>query len=204
MSRARLRNLALGLVSLVCLGFTGWVGYSLVFQPELYRVPIGGPFALEDLDGRPVTEADFSGGYLLVYFGYTYCPDFCPTELATMTQALETLEEASPARAARLTPLFVSLDPERDSPATLRAYMDHFHLRFRALTGSDEQIAAMADAYKVSYRRVPTEDGQDYLIDHTAYVFLIGPDGRYVTHFTPQEDAGAMSRRLVELIEAPG
>lgn len=201
MDRASLRNLALGLVSLLCLGFTGRVAYSLIYQPELYRVPLGGPFALADLDGRPVSEADFAGGYLLVYFGYTYCPDLCPTELATMTQALETLERKSPAQAARLTPLFVSLDPERDTPAALRAYMAHFHPRFRALTGSDEQIAAMAEAYNVTYRRVPTEDGQDYLLDHTAYVFLMGPDGRYVTHFTPQEGANAMSGRLAELME---
>jgi protein SCO1/2 len=201
MSRASLRNLVLGMISLVCVGFTAWVAYSLISQPELYRVPIGGPFALSDVDGRPVSEADFSGGYLLVYFGYTYCPDVCPTELATMSSALEALEEAGPAQAARLTPLFVTLDPARDSPAALRAYMAHFHPRFRALTGSDEQIAAMAESYRVIYRRVPTEDGQDYILDHTAYVFLIGPDGRYVTHFTPQEDAAAMSRRLTELIE---
>jgi len=201
MSRASLRNLVLGMISLVCVGFTAWVAYSLIYQPELYRVPIGGPFALSDVDGRPVSEADFSGGYLLVYFGYTYCPDVCPTELATMSSALEALEEAGPAQAARLTPLFVTLDPARDSPAALRAYMAHFHPRFRALTGSDEQIAAMAESYRVTYRRVFTENGQDYILDHTAYVFLIGPDGRYVTHFTPQEDAAAMSRRLTELIE---
>ena len=201
MPRYQLRNLLLGLLSAVCLGFTGVVAFVLITQPTLFQPPIGGPFALADLDGKRVTEADFAGRYRLIYFGYTYCPDVCPTELIEMTHALEAFEQQTPEAADQVTPIFITVDPGRDTPAALRAYMAHFHPRFVALSGSEEEIAAAAQEFRVTYRKIPGEDGQDYLLDHTAYVFLMGPDGRYLTHFTAQEDTAAMTRQLARLVQ---
>lgn len=201
MPRHQIRNLLLGLISAVCLGFTGFVAYSLVTQPALFQPPIGGPFALADVNGKRVTEADFEGRYRLIYFGYTYCPDVCPTELIEMTHALEAFALEAPEAAERVTPIFITVDPSRDTPAALRAYMAHFHPRFVALSGSEAEIAAAAQGFKVTYRKIPGEDGQDYLMDHTAYVFLMGPEGRYVTHFTAQEDTAAMTRQLARLVQ---
>lgn len=197
----RLRNWSLGAITLVCFAFTGAAVYSLLFRPELFDPPIGGPFTLVDVDERPVTEADFAGRYMLVYFGYTYCPDVCPTELFEMTQALETFEAEAPAQAARVTPVFITVDPARDTPQALSDYMAHFHPRFVALTGPEPAIAAAADAYQASYGRVAIDEGRDYLMDHTSYVYLMGPDGRYMTHFTAADDTADKAKRLAELVE---
>lgn len=200
MPRHQLRNLLLGLVSAVCLGFTGLVAYSLVTEPELFRPPIGGPFALTDVDGERITDADFAGRYRLIYFGYTHCPDVCPTELIEMTHALDAFARQAPDAAARVTPIFITVDPGRDTPAALRAYMTHFHPRFVALSGSEAETAAVAERFRVTYRKIPGEDGQDYLLDHTAYVFLMGPEGRYVTHFAARDDSAAMAQRMAGLV----
>lgn len=192
----QLRNLALGLVALVCLGFSGLVAYHLISDPTRFRAPIGGPFALENVDGKQVTQADFRGRYLMVYFGYTHCPDICPTKLIEMTNALEAFEGDNPELADVVAPVFITVDPQRDTHAILREYMGHFHPRFVALSGTEDAIAKAAEAYRVQYRKVPTEDGKDYVMDHTSYVFLLGPDGRYITHYTANDDAVAMARNL--------
>lgn len=197
MQTHHLRNLALGLVALVCLGFSGIVAYNLISDPTRFRAPIGGPFTLENVDGGKVTEADFRGRYLMVYFGYTHCPDICPTKLIEMTHALEAFESEKPEFANLIAPVFVTVDPERDTHAILREYMAHFHPGFVALSGTENAIANAAEAYRVQYRKVPTEDGKDYVMDHTSYVFLLGPDGRYITHYTANDDAVAMARNLV-------
>ena len=196
MQAHQLRNLALGLVALICLGFSGVVAYRLISDPTQFRAPIGGAFALENVDGKRVTDADFRGRYLMVYFGYTHCPDICPTKLIEMTNALEAFEADKPELARLVAPVFITVDPERDTNAILREYMGHFHPRFVALSGPETAIAEVAEAYRVYYRRVPTEDGKDYVMDHTSYVFLLGPDGRYVTHYTANDDAAAMAQNL--------
>jgi protein SCO1/2 len=165
------------------------------------RAAIGGPFELVNGAGETVTAADFRGRYMLVYFGFTYCPDVCPTALLTLTRALERLERAAPEKAARIKPVFISVDPARDTPAALRAYVDHFHPRLTGLTGSPEQVAAAAEAYRVYYEKVPADgSAADYLIDHSAYTYLMGPEGRYLTHFEhgtePRDMAAALERRV--------
>lgn len=198
--RAAFRNLFLWLVTLISLSFTAFVGWSLLYDPEVFDPPIGGGFTLSDSDGQSVNDRDLRGGYMLIYFGYTHCPDLCPTQLSEMSGALDAFDLADPARAARVTPLFVTVDPERDTPAALGAYITHFHPRFRALSGSLEATAALLRAYNAYARKVPSADGQDYLVDHTGYVYLMGPDGRYLTHFPAKATAARILGGLERLV----
>ena len=201
----RTRNLLLGLGSLLCLGFTGYVGYALLIAPTPVAVPIGGPFTLVDHDGRPVTNETFRGRYRLVYFGYTFCPDICPTKLTEMTLALDAFATAAPARAAKVVPIFVSVDPERDTVEVLRAYRTHFHPRLVALTGTPAQLRAVAKVYKTFFSKVyPDEKSRatnEYLIDHSSYVYLMRPDGAYLTHFTANTTPERMAARLDEYVK---
>ncbi|MGH6946070.1 MAG: SCO family protein [Kiloniellales bacterium] len=163
-------------------------------------VQIGGPFTLVDQDGKTVTQADFAGRYMLIYFGYTYCPDVCPTELAAMSQALDILEERDPTAAAQVTPIFITVDPQRDTVAAMADYATHFHPRLRALTGSPQQVAEAARAYRVYYQKTRDPDASDYLMDHSSFIYLMGPEGDYVSHFTfgtePEKMAEALQRRI--------
>lgn len=145
------------------------------------KAAIGGPFELVDHTGRTVTEADFDGQYKLVYFGFTFCPDVCPTELQSMSVALDMLGE----EAAAITPIFITVDPERDTVELMATYREHFHPRLQALTGNSAQITAAAKAYRVYYARVEDESSSEYLMDHSAYVYLMDKDGEYLKHFAP-------------------
>ena len=157
---------------------------------------IGGPFELVDHTGETVNEESFDDRYLLVYFVYAYCPDICPTELLIMGQAIDELGDL----ADEVQPLFVTVDPARDTVEYLAAYVPTFHPRLVGLTGSNEQIHAAAKAYRVFYRlNEPDEDG-NYLVDHTSYVYFMDPDGDYVTHFVfgqgPEKMAQIMRKHL--------
>ena len=139
---------------------------------------IGGPFRLIDHTGKRVTEADFKGRYMLLFFGYTHCPDVCPAELQTMGRAMDRLA----AKGDKIVPVFISVDPERDSPAILKAYVAAFHPSMVGLTGSAAEIKAAAKAYKVYYRKQPGAKPGDtkILMDHTSFIYLVGPDGKVV------------------------
>lgn len=138
---------------------------------------IGGPFHLTDQDGRQRTDADFRGRYMLIYFGYTSCPDVCPTTLQTITNAMAKLG----GDAVKVTPIFITVDPARDTPAVMKAYAANFDPRLIALTGSDAEIAAVAKAYRIYYAKVG--EGANYSMDHSSIVYLMGPDGKYLGHF---------------------
>lgn len=159
-------------------------------------VSVGGPFNLVDQHGKAVTEADFRGQYLLIYFGYTFCPDVCPTELQSMSQALDSLGDD----AMKVTPVFVTVDPERDTVDQLAGYAGHFHPRLVALTGSVEQIAAAAKEYRVYYKKVVEEGSSDYLMDHSSIVYLMGPDGRFLTHFSYGTTSDQMAAKMKEYL----
>ncbi len=199
MLRQRVKDFGLGLTALLCFGFTGWVAYILIAVPESVQAEIGGPFALEDSAGQEVTSAAYLGRYLLVYFGYTYCPDVCPTRLQEVSLALEDLEARAPALAAEVVPVFVTVDPKRDTAAVLSAYRAHFHPRLVALRGSEAEVIDLVRAYQGYVRYVPTDDGADYLVDHPAYVYLVGPDGAYLMHFTTFQGREDMVERLLRL-----
>jgi protein SCO1/2 len=160
---------------------------------------VGGPFTLVNHKGEQVTEKDFLGGYMLVFFGYTYCPDVCPTALSDIAGVLDMLSEE---KAQKITPVFVSVDPARDTPAHLAEYVGFFHPRTVGLTGSEEQIKAAARAYRVYYRKNDPAGGdeQDYLVDHTSIIYLIGPEGNLVTHFSHGTDPQAMAERIGKLL----
>jgi protein SCO1/2 len=156
------------------------------------REPVGGPFALIDHTGKPRTEQDFKGKLLLVYFGFTYCPDICPTDLQNIGLAIEQLGAAGDT----VQPLFITVDPERDTPAHLAEYVPMFHPRIIGLTGDAVAIRKAADAYKVYYAKVPNEKGDDYTVDHTAFIYLMGADGQYLGFFPP----GTTAERMAETI----
>lgn len=154
---------------------------------------VGGPFTLTDQDGRKVTDKDFRGRYMLVFFGYTYCPDFCPTELQVMSVALENLG----AKADAIQPIFISFDPERDTPEVLKQYVSNFHPRLVGLTGTQEEIAAAAKAYRVYYSKVPNSSAPDtYLMDHSTITYLMDPQGKFLKHFSYSTDASALAKAL--------
>ena len=145
------------------------------------RATIGGPFALIDQNGRPVTEASLTGEPSLVFFGYTHCPDVCPTTLNDMSQMLDALGRDKKAQG-----VFVTVDPARDTPAVLKEYLSNFDPRIKAFTGSPEAIAAMEKGYKVYAKKVPAADGA-YSMDHTAIVYLMDKDGRFVNAFNLEQ-----------------
>ena len=181
--------LLLSIASIV-LVYTPWGRSLWTGSVEVGTAGIGGPFQLTDQNGKPRTDADFRGQYLLVFFGYSNCPDTCPTTLQTLSQALDKLGPA----AAHVTPIFVTIDPERDTVAALKDYAQNFHPRLVTLTGSADQIAAVAKEYRVYYAKAG--DGPNYSMDHTALIYLMGPDGRYLANFPPQISADEIVKDL--------
>jgi len=152
--------------------------------------PIGGPFTLIDDSGTPRTDAEFRGKLMLVYFGYTHCPDACPTALQDMADALAQLGP----QADEIVPIFITIDPARDTVAYLKGYAEQFDAHFVSLTGSPEQVAAAAKAYRVYYRKAT--DTPNYLMDHSSIVYLMGRDGKFLMHFTPDTTPDQMADAL--------
>lgn len=163
------------------------------------EVQIGGPLELVHHSGRRFAEAELAGSYRLVYFGYTYCPDMCPLGLLTMSEALDRLP---PDIAQKIQPIFVSVDPERDTPAVLASYVASFHPRLIGLTGTVEEIEAVKRAWRVYARKSEESRGADYLVDHSTFTYLMGPDGRYLAHFGHGTTPEQMADRLVRLVAA--
>ena len=158
---------------------------------------IGGPFSLVDHRGRTVTEGDYRGRYMLVLFGYTHCPDMCPLELQNITGALDLLGP----RAEAVQPLFISVDPARDTVEVMKKYVANFHESLVGLTGSGEQVAAAAKVYRVFYRQAEMHDGDgNYLVDHSAPIYLMDRQGRYLVHFSAATEPEQMADRLAREI----
>ncbi|MBY0300163.1 MAG: SCO family protein [Sphingomonas ginsenosidimutans] len=145
--------------------------------PPLAGARIGGPFTLTDQNGRTVTDSDFAGRYRIVYFGYTFCPDVCPVDVQNISAALKLVEAKDAALGKRIVPIFVTVDPARDTPAVLKKFTAAFHPRLVGLTGSAEAIAKTAKEYGIYYARgAGTADG--YMMDHSRQIYLFGPDGK--------------------------
>ncbi len=158
------------------------------------KYPVGGPFTLSDPQGRRIALADLRGRLVLLYFGYASCPDVCPTDLAIISQALRELGSA----AEEVQPVFITLDPSRDSPAVLREYATAFHPRMLALTGSEDEVRRTATDYKVFFEKVQVPGAKDYVIDHTPYTFLLDREGKFVILFPPGTQADRMGVMLRE------
>ena len=158
------------------------------------KEPIGGPFALTDHTGKSRTDADFRGKLMLVYFGFSFCPDICPTDLMAIGQAIDKLGPAGEG----VQPLFVTVDPERDTAAHLAEYVPFFHSRLLGLTGDAAHIRDAARAYRVYYAKVVIDGAAEYTIDHSGFIYLMDRDGKYLGFFPP----GTPADRMAAVIEA--
>ena len=158
------------------------------------RGPIGGPFSLRDQHGRLVGPAQWRGKVVLMYFGYTHCPDACPTDLSSIAAAIDALGSDG----AKVQPVFVTLDPLRDIPASIGPYAESFNPRFAALGGSEAEVRKVALSYKVFFEKVPQRGTDQYLIDHTSFTYMLDDEGRYIGYFPP----GTSGRRMAEQVRA--
>ena len=196
MSAPARRAILILLVGLAMLAAT--LGALYLLRPGAPRLveqvgpQIGGPFALTDHEGRRVTPASYPGRHLLVFFGFTHCPDVCPLALGEVSVALDALGPA----AARVQPLFVTVDPERDTPAALKDFVTAFDDRIVGLTGSAEEVEAAARAYRVYFKKVPVQGALGYTMDHSAFVYLIGPGGKLEAFFTHETKGDAMAQKI--------
>jgi protein SCO1/2 len=158
---------------------------------------VGGPFSLVGAGGKAVTDDDFRGRYMLVFFGFTHCPDICPAELQVIAQALDKLGD----KGKRVVPVFISLDPERDTPEAMADYVKSFGPNFVGLTGSPEAIAAAAKAYRVAFAKVENKDSAGgYSVDHSALVYLMDPEGKYAAHFSYGTGADELAEKLNKIL----
>ena len=182
----------LGVWIAVLVGAAGWIGWDAMHggQPA-----IGGPFTLVDQNGRTVTNDTLKGKPTLIYFGYTFCPDVCPTSLLLMETAIEKL---GPDAAKKVNLVFITIDPERDTVGYIKGYAQQFDPRFVGLTGSADQVAAAARAYRVYFRK-STQDA-DYLMDHSSIIYLMGRDGKFLAHFTHQTSPEQMAAALKKFL----
>jgi protein SCO1 len=155
------------------------------------RGSVGGPFTLTDQSGKQRSDSEFRGKLMIVYFGYSYCPDVCPTDLMAITQALDALGPA----AEGIQPVFITIDPERDNKV-LAQYVSAFHHSFVGLTGSPEEIRRVANLYKASYAKVQDERNGDYSIDHAGVIYLMGRGGEYLGFMPPQTSSGRLTEVL--------
>ena len=156
---------------------------------------IGGPFRLTDQNGKAVTDADLKGKWSLVYFGYTHCPDACPTALNDISIALEDLG----AKRDAVRPVFITVDPERDTPESLKAYVTSFDAPILALTGTPDEVAQAAKGYRVYYAKHP-EAGGDYSMDHSSVIYVMDPQGRFTASFTHESTPEQIAERLKKLL----
>jgi protein SCO1/2 len=166
-------------------------------RTDTSEVTIGGPFTLSTPDGTTVTDRTYRGKWLLVYFGYTFCPTSCPTTLLAVTTALEELRQD----AAQVQPLFITVDPQRDTPKVMRQYIESFDPRIVGLTGTPQQIAAAAKEYGAYYVRHSTGAGpNDYVVDHSTYLYLMDPLGKFVRAFDSETSGDRIADALRALI----
>src|SRR3984893_17145797 len=188
------------LAALVILGAGVFLALTLRDNPRgaagtVLASAIGGPFRLTDQNGKTVTDADLKGKWSLVYFGYTHCPDACPTALNDLAIALDQL---GPKREA-VRAVFITVDPERDTPEVLKDYVTSFDAPILALSGSPEEIARAAKVYRVYYAKHP-EPGGDYSMDHSSVIYVMDPEGRFTASFTHQSTPEEIAERLKKLL----
>ncbi|WP_294394042.1 SCO family protein [uncultured Sphingomonas sp.] len=185
-------NKAIGtLATLLCLiAATAGCSGRTAPQPPLAGAAMGGPFVLTDQNGHRFDSRRLLGRYALFYFGYTSCPDACPADMQVLGKAMRLLDRDDPALAAKVQPIFVSVDPSRDTPAVVKTFVAAFHPRFIGLTGSEADIADVAKRYAIAYRKHPPAPGTSgYLVDHPRIAILFGPDGKPIALLPVDADA---------------
>lgn len=194
---ALLLGLAAGVMSAVLLAT---LPSGLPTAQTTGKALVGGPFSLVDASGKRVTEKDFAGRPLLVYFGFTHCPDVCPAGLQVIAAALDKLGD----KAGGLSAVFITVDPERDPPELIGRYVASFHKDIVGLSGTPDDIAAVTRAYRVYTRKVPDERSPgDYSMDHSSFMYLMDANGEYMRHFPHSVDAGELADALSKAIDNP-
>ena len=143
---------------------------------------VGGSYSLTDHNGKKVTDKSFPNKFKIIYFGYTFCPDICPTGMAVISQALDLLGN----KAQRIKPLFITVDPKRDNIEIMAEYHSHFHPSFSNLTGTLDQIRRVAKLYRVYYKKSDASEAENYLMDHSSIMYVLSPGGEYINHFGPE------------------
>ena len=177
-----------------------WQRAAAVPEGNLSGSSLGGAFALVNQDGKPVTDKDFAGQYRLMYFGYTFCPDVCPTDVGFIARGLVDYEKSQPKRSARVTPIFITVDPERDDVAAVRAFVSAFHPRLVGLTGTPAAITAAQKAFGIYSKKVATSDPENYLVDHFAVIYLFGPDGTPIAFLPHGSTAADVTQMLATYV----
>ena len=190
----------LAALALVCALAACGAQPDLVEEAPLAGAAIGGDFTLTDQTGKSRTWDDFRGRYAMVYFGYTYCPDVCPTDMQRTAQGLRQFARAEPERAAKVQQIFISVDPERDTPEVIGEFASAFGKDIVALTGTPEQVAAAAKAFKVFYGKGTVEEGGAYLVDHSNVTYLFGPKGEPLATLPADRGADAVARELARWV----
>ncbi|MGE0151996.1 MAG: SCO family protein [Reyranellaceae bacterium] len=209
---SRITKIVLVVWALALIGAGAWIAQDALLKPEPTMsseqrgffttesaASIGGPFQLTDQNGRKRSSAEFRGKTMLIYFGFTYCPDVCPTALTVMTTALDQLGEQADA----VVPILITVDPERDTVAVLKDYVAQFSPRIVGFTGSEREIAEVAKLFRVYYAKSPGSGGAPYLMDHTSLVYLMDQNGRFATHFTHNSRAEDMVAAVRKLLANP-
>jgi protein SCO1/2 len=168
--------------------------------PPLEGAAVGGAFSLTNQDGGRTSDRDFAGRYRLVYFGYTYCPDVCPVDLQQLAQGLRHFEKQDPVRGARVQPIFITVDPARDTPTVLKQYVAAFHPRLVGLTGSEQEIAQVAKAFAVYYVKRDEAGAGEYLMDHARTALLFGPKGEPIAIVPQDQGAEAVAAELAKWV----
>ena len=166
-------------------------------EAPLAGAKIGGPFVLTDQNGQRFDSKQLAGSYPIVYFGYTFCPDVCPLDMAVLGKGLAAFEKSDPARAAKVRPIFITVDPARDTPAVLRQFVGNFHPRLIGLTGSKAQIDAVAKEYSAFHKAEPPAPGtKGYMVDHSRTAILFGPKGEPIAMVPVDADAAQVAQVL--------
>ena len=195
------KELMIILLAVVVMGAAVWV-MTEQFMPgakvtrSAGKAAVGGPFTLTNHLGERVTEKTFAGKYMLVYFGYTFCPDVCPTELQIIAEAMEMLGD----EAKKVTPVFITVDPARDNVEVMKDYVAVFDKRLVGLTGTPEEVKKAAKAYKVFYQNAKGDDPENYLVDHSSITFLMDRKGQYAAHFAYNSKPEKMADRIRKIL----
>jgi protein SCO1/2 len=164
--------------------------------PPLACADIGGPFTRTGEEGTPVSNTDFAGKYRIVYFGYTFCPDVCPVDMQNLGGAMRLLDQRDPALSAKIQPIFITVDPARDTPAVLREFTDAFYPRLLGLTGDPEAIARVAKDYAIYYKAEAPGPGGGYLVNHSRQAYLMSPDGKPLALLPIEESPEAIAKEI--------